>query len=94
MGKRISQDYLATEERWCNLCGSKILPGMKVFDFEIREGLVDTYHSEEEPEIYKQQMIELREELGNPPKWPIVLLDDDNKAWKPLWDRLLKEAEK
>jgi len=39
----------------------------------------------------KEELVELRQELETPRKWPIVLLDEDNHQYSKLWDRLLEE---
>jgi len=43
--KRISGDYIANEPGKCKICGRAILPGMFVFNIELRSGKRGVAHS-------------------------------------------------
>jgi len=43
--KRISTDYISTQPGRCKVCGNRILPGMYVFDVELRGGKRAIAHS-------------------------------------------------
>lgn len=43
--KRITTDYISTQEGRCKICGNKIYPGMYIFDVELRGGKRAMAHS-------------------------------------------------
>ena len=43
--KRISRDYMTVREGKCEVCQRRILPGMYVFDVELKTGRKGTAHS-------------------------------------------------
>ena len=43
--KRISLDYIANSEGRCKVCKNKILPGMYIFDVQLRGGKRGVAHS-------------------------------------------------
>jgi len=51
--KRISQDYMAVREGHCEICQRTILPGMYVFNVELRGGRRGIAHSLCEQELKK-----------------------------------------